>query len=468
MEPVLQLALDFLELSRALKAAREAVKGGAQWIEAGTPLVKSEGLEAIRALRREFPKAYLIADLKTLDAGRAEFEAAAKAGANCATVCSTGSDSTILECIEAGKNYGIDVAVDLLGVHGEAQIELAKKCQEWGAHHVGLHLPIDDQMRGGDPTAELRLLRPHVDIRIAVAGGVNSETAADVVKAGADIVIVGGAITKSADAAKAARDILRAMRTGVGVATELYKRGGSEAEIRKLFEQVSTPNISDAMHRSGDLPDMIPQLAGVKMAGPCVTVRTIAGDWAKPVEAIDVAKPGEVIVIDAGGRGPAVWGELASESCLSRKIAGVVIDGAIRDIDSIRTIKFPAFAKIVTPTAGEPKGFGEINVPIKIGGVAIAPGDWIVGDESGVVRVPKARAVEIANRAMDVLEKENRLRGEIRSGGTLAKITELIKWEKQIIDSPARPQEGPPRRHDGNGGPAAPPARHKRKARRTP
>jgi 3-hexulose-6-phosphate synthase/6-phospho-3-hexuloisomerase len=443
MEPVLQVALDFLELSRALKAAREAVKGGVQWIEAGTPLVKSEGLESIRALRREFPKAYLIADLKTMDAGRAEFESAAKAGANCATVVSTGSDSTILECIEAGRNYGIDVAVDLLGTHGDAQIELAKKCQEWGAHHVGLHLPIDDQMRGGDPAAALKILRPHVTIPIAVAGGINSENAADVVKSGADIVIVGGAITKSADAAKAARDILKAMRTGAKVASDYFKRGGSESEIRKIFEQVSTPNISDAMHRSGDLPDMIPQLLGAKMVGPCVTVRTIPGDWAKPVEAIDVAKPGEVIVIDAGSRGPAVWGELASESCLQRKIAGVVIDGGIRDIDSIRALKFPAFARIVTPTAGEPKGFGEINAPIKIGNVAVAPGDWIIGDESGVVRVPKGRAVEIANRAMDVLEKENRLRGEIRAGGTLAKITELIKWEKNIIS--------------GNGGPPTPP-----------
>ncbi|MBI4563553.1 MAG: orotidine 5'-phosphate decarboxylase [Planctomycetes bacterium] len=434
MGPTLQVALDFLELTRALKVAREAVRGGAEWIEAGTPLIKSEGLEAIRALRREFPRAYLIADLKTLDAGRAEFEAAAKAGANCATVCSTGSDATILECIDAGRNYGIDVAIDLLGVHGDAQVELARKCQEWGAHHVGLHLPIDDQMRGGDPTTELLRLRPHVDIRIAVAGGINSETAAEVVRAGADIVIVGGAVTKSADAENAVRLILKAMRDGVGVATDLYKRARSEEEIRRLFETVSTPNISDAMHRSGELAELIPLQTGRKMAGPCVTVRTYPGDWAKPVEAIDVAKPGEVLVIDAGSRGPAVWGELASESCLQRKIAGVVIDGAIRDVDAIRALGFPAWARILTPTAGEPKGFGEINVPVRLGGVTVSPGDWIIGDDSGVVRVPGARAVEIANRAMDVLEKENRLRGEIRAGGTLASVSELIRWEKRIVE----------------------------------
>ena len=457
MEPVLQVALDFLELSRALGVAREAWKGGATWIEAGTPLLKSEGLEAIRALRREFPKAYLIADTKTLDAGRTEFEAAAKAGANCATVCVTGSDSTVLECIEAGKNYGIDVCVDLLGLKGERLVEVARKCQEWGAHHVGLHMPIDDQMRGLDVTGELRALRSEVTIPIAVAGGVNSETAAGMVKAGADIVIVGGAISKSADAAKATRTLIKAMRDGVSVKTDLYKRGGSDEEIRKILMQVSTPNLSDAMHRSGDLPGIVLQTPGKKIVGPAVTVRTYPGDWAKPVEAIDVAKPGDVIIVDALGLGPAIWGELASESCMQRKIAGVVIEGAIRDIDTIRTIGFPAAARIVTPTAGEPKGFGEINVAVRIGGVAIAPGDWIVADESGVVRIPAAKAVEVANRAMDVLEHENRLREEIRRKATLGSVAELHRWEKKIVDGLDK----------GNGGPALPaPNRHEKRSKR--
>ncbi len=435
MKPILQVALDFLELSRALKAAREAVAGGATWVEAGTPLVKSEGLESVRALRREFPKLYVIADLKTLDAGRAEFEAAAKAGANCATVCATDSDSTILECIEAGRNYGIDVCVDLLGVKGDAAIELAKKCEEWGAHHVGLHLPIDDQMRGLDVTGQLREIRPHVRLPIAVAGGINSETAAGIARAGADILIVGGAITKSVDAAEAARAILKGAEEGISIATDLYKRGATEEDLRRILAKVSAPNVSDAMHRSGDLPGLLPCQPRTKFFGPAVTVRTYPGDWAKPVEAIDIAGEGDVIVIDVGGMPPAVWGELASHSCLQRKVAGVVIDGAIRDIDVIREIGFQACAKIITPTAGEPKGFGEINVPIKIGGVLIAPGDWILADDSGVVRIPKGKAVEVTNRAMDVLEHENRLRAEIQKKGTLASVTELVKWEKNIVDS---------------------------------
>jgi 3-hexulose-6-phosphate synthase/6-phospho-3-hexuloisomerase len=430
-EPILQVALDFLELDRALKCAREAVEGGAQWVEAGTPLIKSAGLEAVRALRREFPKAYIVADMKTMDAGRAEVESAAKAGANCVMVLGVASDATILEAVEVSRNYGVDVAVDLLGV--EDFIGRTRQCAEWGVHHVSLHLPIDEQMRGKDALGRLRVLRPETDLPIAVAGGITSETAAAVVEAGADVVIVGGFITKSPDAAEAARKVVRAMRERRAIATELFRRGATEEDVRRILSQVSTPNVSDAMHRSGDIPGIHLIQPGTRIVGQAFTVRTAPGDWAKPVEAIDHAPPGSVIVVDAGGVPPAVWGELASESCLQRSIAGVVIDGAIRDVDAIRAMGFPAAAKIRTPTAGEPKGFGEMGVAIRVAGVLVEPGDWIVADDSGVVRVPRARAVEVANRAMDVLEKENRLRQEIRRRSTLGQVAELAKWEKQIL-----------------------------------
>ena len=129
------------------------------------------------------------------------------------------------------------------------------------------------------------------------------------------------------------------------------------------------------------------------MVGQAVTVRTYPGDWAKPVEAIDEAEEGDVIVIDTGGSGPAVCGALASHSAQEEKIAGVVIDGAIRDVTEIRRMKFPAFAKIITPTAGEPKGFGEIGVPVNLGGTKVFPGDWVIGDDDGVIIIPNKKAV---------------------------------------------------------------------------
>jgi 3-hexulose-6-phosphate synthase/6-phospho-3-hexuloisomerase len=160
-------------------------------------------------------------------------------------------------------------------------------------------------------------------------------------------------------------------------------------------------------------------------------VRTYPGDWAKAVEAIDAAAEGQVIVIDAGGVGPAIWGELATHGAIQKKLAGVVIYGAIRDTGEIRKLNFPAFSKIISPAAGEPKGFGEIGVPVDMSGVKVFTGDYIVGDDDGVVVIPAQKVTEITNRAMNVLEAENRLRKEIDEGSTLAKVAELLKWEKK-------------------------------------
>jgi len=428
MKPILQVALDFIDLPRALKLAGEALQGGADWIEAGTPLIKSSGLDAVRELRKRFPKATLVADMKIMDVGRIEVESAAKAGADVVVVLGLASDSTIRECIEAGKHYGAKIMVDLLEV--DALWERAKEVERMGADYIGVHASIDEQMEGKASFQGVRAIAGKIGIPIAVAGGVNSENAHEAVEAGANIVIVGGAITKNVDAKKATAEIKKAIEKKIKIKSELFKRV-SEENIREMLSKVSSANISDAMHRQGELKGIRPVCSGVKMIGPAFTVRTYPGDWAKTVEAIDEAPQESVIVIDAGGVEPAVWGELATNSCLENNIEGVVIDGAIRDVVEIRKLKFPAFARIITPTAGEPKGFGEMGVPVKVGGVRVFPGDWVFGDDDGVVVIPQKRAVEITNRAMDVLERENRIRKEIKQGGTLGKVTELLKWEKK-------------------------------------
>lgn len=428
MKPVLQLALDFVDLHRALGVARESVRGGADWLEIGTPLLKAEGLEAVRRIRAEFPDRTIVCDTKTMDAGRIEMEAAAKAGAQVATVLGAASDSTIREAIEAGRSYGIRVAVDLVSCPEPAA--RARQAEEWGAALVGVHCPIDQQMEGKDPFGTLREVARAVGIPVSVAGGIQSETAAEAVRAGASVVVVGGAITKAENAEAATRTLKRVLETGAGEATELFKRGGA-ADLRALLARPSVPNISDGFHHMRVLSHLRAVVPGVHMVGRALTVRACPGDWAKPVEAIDQAEPGDVLVIDAGGVPPALWGELATHSALQRKLAGVVIHGAIRDTPEIRKLGFPAFAAHVTARAGEPRGFGEIGVPIEIDGIAVEPGDWVVGDDDGVVVLPRARAVEIANRAMDRLEMENRVRREIQAGSTLARVVDLYKWEKR-------------------------------------
>ena len=426
---LLQVALDFVDNSRALKCAREAAAGGADILEVGTPLLKAEGLSAVRLLHAEFPHLPIVCDAKTMDAGRAEVEIAAKAGASIATVLGVASDSTVKECIEAGRNYGCKVYVDLLG-HPDP-VTRAKQAEEWGAAFVGVHCPIDDQMAGKDAFEKLRRVAAAVSIPVAVAGGIHSESAADAVAAGAGVVIVGGFISKAEDGAAATRQIRQAIDTGAKIATDLFKRGG-EADLAAILSRVSVPNVSDAWHRHPPLTGIRAVVPGARAVGPAYTVRTAPGDWAKPVEAIDHAPAGSVIVIDAGGVPPAIWGELATYSSIQRRLAGVVIHGAIRDTPEIKKLGFPAWATVICPNAGEPKGFGEEQVVLRWGGFSIEPGDWIVADDDGVIAIPRAEAVAVANRAQDVLEKENRVRREIvDEGKTLAEVIELYKWEKK-------------------------------------
>ena len=428
MKPVLQVALDFIDFSRAIKCPEEAVKGGVDWIEAGTPLIKSEGLDAVRKLRKSFPRKTIVADMKIMDAGRTEVEIAAKAGANIVCVLGAASDSTIKECVEAAHNYGAKIQVDLIAVKDAKK--RAKQIEKLGVDYIGVHCAIDDQMKAKKPFAELKEISKLISVPIAVAGGINSETAPEAIASGASIIIVGGAINKARDAKKATIDIRRSMTTLKKIKSSLFKRA-TEKDIEKILSKVSTANISDAMHRSGNLKDLKVITPDVKIFGRALTVRTYPGDWAKTVEAIDIAEPGQIIVIDAGGVGPAVWGELATHGAIQKKIAGVIIDGGIRDVQEIKQLKFPAFARICTPAAGEPKGFGEIGVPVNISGIKIFPGDYIAADDDGVVVIPGQKAVEIANRAMSVLEMENRVREEIDNGSTLAKVIELLKWEKK-------------------------------------
>ncbi len=426
--PVLQLALDLDILDRALQIAREA-GNSVDWIEVGTPLIKSEGLESVREAKKAFPDRTILADMKTMDTGSFEVEMAAKAGADIVIVLGAADDSTIAEAVKAGKRCGAGIMVDMINVPNP--VVRARQLEALGIDYICVHIGIDQQMKGVKPLDLLKEIVSAVKTPVAVAGGINSESAARAVRTGASIVIAGAAITKAENATTAAKTIKKAMLTGKPVKAR-WNKENSEEGIRRIFSEVSTSNISDAMHRTGQLNGIMAICPGAKAVGRAFTVRTYPGDWAKPVEAIDHAPEGSVIVVDAGGSDIAVWGELATWSCVKKGICGVVIDGAIRDVDVIRKLRFPAFARHITPAAGEPKGFGEMEVEILCGGAKIRPGDWIVGDDSGVVVIPKEEAVEVANRAADVLEKENRVREEIKRGSTLSKVLKLEKWEKIV------------------------------------
>ncbi len=412
-------------MDRAVEIAKEAIEGGADWIEIGTPLIKSEGMDAIRTMRKAFPDRTILADMKTVDTGAIEVEMAAKAGADVVIVLGSADDSTLLDALRSAHKYGVRLMADLISASDPVKrvIEL----EALGVDYVNVHIGIDQQMMGKDPISLLREISQRVNVQLAVAGGLDANTAVQAVRAGARVVIVGGNITHSDNVTEAARKIRQSVDSPD--AGEILSVGTVDQEIRAILKEVSTSNISDAMHRKGAMKGIHPLVRG-KMVGTAVTVQTFPGDWAKPVEAIDIAKEGDVIVIYNENKDIACWGGLATWSSLNKGIAGVVIEGAVRDIDEVENLGLPIYTSNTVPNAGDPKGFGEINAEITCGGQTVKPGDYIVGDESGVVVIPVERAYELARRAKEVYKTEKRLFDEIKRGGTLSEIMNLKKWEK--------------------------------------
>lgn len=426
--PAVQLALDFVNLASALRVAREAVPAGIPWIEAGTPLIKSVGLEAVRQLRAAFPAAVIVADMKVMDAGRTEVEYARKAGADIVTVLGQSSDATIEECVRAGRQHGASIACDLVACPDP--VARARRAEELGCDLVSVHVPIDQQMQGTEPFAILASVAAAVSIPVACAGGLTAASAARAVAAGARVCIVGGAVTKSPDARAAAAAVLAALRGEQTAPGNVRARLGIE-RIREVLVRTATPNLSDAMHRGGALRGLVNRNPAVHLCGPARTVTAVPGDWSKPVQAIDRCREGEVLVVDAADAYPALWGGLASLTAVSRRLGGVVIAGACRDLAEIRASGLALWSSLVCPDAGEPRGLGAFDLPVRVGGQPIAPGDWLVGDEDGLVAIPAARVVEVANRAADIAEREERLAAEIARGRTLSEIAELKVWEQR-------------------------------------
>ncbi|NJD28039.1 MAG: hypothetical protein FIA92_07045 [Chloroflexi bacterium] len=175
--------------------------------------------------------------------------------------------------------------------------------------------------------------------------------------------------------------------------------------------------IADCQGRLGAMAGYMHRLAGDRTAGPALTVQVVAGENGTIHRALLSTRPGDVLVIDAGGyRDRAVWGEVLARAALKRGVAGVVIDGAVRDVDRLRQLGLPTWACGATP-AGPHKGWtGRIGAPIACAGVNVSRGDTIVGDADGIVVIPAATVDVVYRGAVERRDQEAQWLRRIEAG----------------------------------------------------
>lgn len=171
-------------------------------------------------------------------------------------------------------------------------------------------------------------------------------------------------------------------------------------ELVAAFRALPVANVSDVMHRLTGTGELTRMHREGPLAGPAFTLRGAPGDNLMLHKAIDMAQPGDVIVMDSGGvLTNAVTGELMVTHAKVRSIAGFVIDGAVRDRDELYNINLPMFARGVSHRGPYKNGPGEIGFPVSIGGMIVRPGDLIMGDGDGLLCVPLDGAEAILERA---------------------------------------------------------------------
>jgi 4-hydroxy-4-methyl-2-oxoglutarate aldolase len=203
----------------------------------------------------------------------------------------------------------------------------------------------------------------------------------------------------------------------------------SKATIERL-SKLPAANAADVMGRFRSMDAGIkPVDPSMRVCGPAVTVLTRPGDNLMCHMAMELAQPGDVIVVNTcGGIYAAVWGELMTHSAIEAQLGGLVVDGAVRDRTELRQLGFPVFSRAIVATSCDKDGPGEINVPIACGNTVVFPGDVILGDEDSVVVVPREWADEVAGLAEAKSAEEHERIRQIHSGVPfMASIRETLR-----------------------------------------
>lgn len=198
-----------------------------------------------------------------------------------------------------------------------------------------------------------------------------------------------------------------------------------------LLRKIGTGPVSDALGKSGAMDHGIrPWSSNARMAGPAFTVQLHTADILMVSKALAECPRGHVLVIDGHGEpNTALWGGLTTMSAHRKGLAGVVVDGAIRDLADIKKSRLPVFARSVVPNAGGAEYVGKLQISIACGGIVVNPGDWLVGDDDGVVVIPKDRLQATMEQAARIVAAEKKIAAAIRDG---IEIAELLRIDETL------------------------------------
>lgn len=208
------------------------------------------------------------------------------------------------------------------------------------------------------------------------------------------------------------------------------------SSVVERFGNIWAATVCDVMARDGAMsPQIRPISTDTHVVGTALTVKCFPGDNISVHKAIQMAQPGDVLVIDAGGAANvAMLGHNMALAAMRQGIAGAVTDGAIRDLALLQRERFPVFCSGVTPRSAQKHTPGPINVEVEVGGLVVLPGDIVIGDGDGVAVVPRLAAEEVADAVERAQEMEAQQADDIRSGAAPLEILAGENWLDESLN----------------------------------
>src|SRR6202453_2558123 len=217
-----------------------------------------------------------------------------------------------------------------------------------------------------------------------------------------------------------------------------------DAQAVKLLGELGSATVHEAQGRTGVMfPYMRPIYLSAKIAGPAVTVSCQPGDNLMIHASVEVCKPGDVlVVVTTSESNDGMFGDLLGTSCQAHGVAALIIDAGVRDTTELTAMKFPVWAKAISPQGTVKATPGSVNVPVVCAGMLVNPGDVIVGDADGVVVVPRANAADVAKADQQRVAKEEKTRERLAKGelgvefyGLRAKLKELgVEYVEELAE----------------------------------
>lgn len=421
MKLQLLVSLDCLHLENALFYAEQAISAGLDILEISSNLLNKTGLHNIQIFRDKFADTFLLADVKMICATQQEMKTIVDFGANAITVCGATDFENWQQVLSIAQEHNLQVFLDFRGFATaiiEQQMPLIQT-----ADYILLGF-------GSAPKSMLSLLAEiasHSKTSIAASNLEDLDTIADFVTLRVNII----ALKYGDGNRKDIKEVILKYRNHLEQVSQdipdISPRMYSEQMLIHKLQQVSPGTICELSNMPVFLDKVYPLHRFTKIVGRVVTLKVWPGAQLAVLDFLLEVPENSIVVVDSGGDAScAIWNALATEIAMKRNLLGVVIYGAITDVNAIRSKGFPCYIHSLTTVPGHAQPQAQKNVTVAIGNVSINSGDWIMGDDSGAICIPDKNIFGIVEKALELGEYREQVLQKIEQTTDTTELSELI------------------------------------------